>query len=443
MLNHHYLIHKSFICHYIIFIFEQNYYCGRKDVINIKNLKIAVFSCVVAALTSGAAAVNLEASSLPDSIFVTGTREASIASKPYIDLVCTDEAVADTAVSVDSTYPVAALLFGLVPLKTIEVTRTGTEYVELSGQPVGIMLYSDGLVIAGLSPVDTRNGFVNPGEECGLRPGDVINSINGKKACCADDILTAVDNSEGRPLDLSVTRCGKEKKTVQLKPVFSESDGMWHAGLWIKESSSGLGMLTFVTSDSSFGGLGHAICDNETGALVQIYGGDLMSAELTGVTPGSKGLPGELIGSLGQSRLGTVAVNCDSGVYGQYLAPTDDMTVARVAMKQELQEGKAKMLTTLPGDDKPCLYDVMIEQINYDASAPTRNLIIRVTDPRVIERTGGIVQGMSGSPVIQNGAFVAALTHVFVNDPSMGYGIFAENMIRFTNDKENSTTIAA
>lgn len=385
-----------------------------------------------------------EAASLPDSIFVAGTREVSIASKPYIDLVCPGDEAADAAVTVDSSYSVTAMLWGVMPIKTIEVTRVSPEYVELSGQPVGIMLYSDGLVVAGLTSVDTKDGYISPGDRCGLCPGDIIKRIDGRAPISAEDMLRTIEQSTGRTMALDVQHTDGTSETLELNPVFSDAENTWRAGIWIKESSSGLGMLTFVTIDSSaFGGLGHAICDADTGAQVQIYGGDLMTAELTGVVPGSKGIPGELVGALGKRKLGAVAINCESGVYGQFMADTMGMTVARVAMKQELREGPAQMLTTLPGEDSAQLYDVMVEEINYDADAPTRNLIVRVTDPRVIERTGGIVQGMSGSPLIQDGAFVAALTHVFVNDPTMGYGIFAENMLQFVNKAQASGNSAA
>jgi len=396
----------------------------------INNLKKLFISCAAAFLAAGGALVSSEASSLPDSIHVTGTRDVQIASKPYIQLVSPDDQVADASVSVNSSYSVTAMLHGLLPIKTIEVTRIKPEYVELSGQPVGIMLYSDGLVVAGLSPVETENGSVNPGKLCGLQPGDIIKKINGIRPESTQQMLDAVESSGGKAIDLTVIRTDKTVETLKLQPVFSSSDSLWRAGIWIKETSSGLGMLTFVTIDSdTFGGLGHAICDADTGTQIQIYGGDLINAELTGVIPGSKGLPGELIGNLGREKLGTVDVNCELGVFGHYAADSRNMKLTRVAMKQELKEGRAQILTTLPGDTQPQMYDAIIEQINYDPSAPTRNMIIRVDDQRVLDRTGGIVQGMSGSPIIQNGELVGAVTHVLVNDPTKGYAIFAENML--------------
>lgn len=399
---------------------------------------------MVAALASGAAAIGFEASALPDSIFVTGTREVCIESKPYIELRVPEDEAANASVSVDSSYTVTAMLYGMLPIKSIEVTRIRPEYVELSGQPVGILLYSDGLVVAGLSSVETAQGMVNPGEQCGLVPGDVIRAIDGEKPESTQAMLEKVEQSRGKLLIIEVQRSGGEVEELHLQPVYSLSESTWRAGIWIKESSSGLGMLTFVSADGEFfGGLGHAICDGDTGSTVRIQGGDLMNAHLTGVTPGARGMPGELIGTLGDQRLGTVAINCESGVYGNYLAECKETRIARVAMKQELREGPAQILTTLPGSDKPELYDVIIEQINYDADAPTRNLIIRVDDRRVLSVTGGIVQGMSGSPIIQDGAFVAALTHVFVNDPTMGYGIFAENMLEFADNEQRSTEGAA
>ncbi len=381
-------------------------------------------------MAAGGAVLGFESSSLPDSITVTGTRDVCIASKPYIELVPQVDQAADASVSPNSTYTVTASMYGMLPIKTIEVTRIKPEYVELSGQPVGIMLYSDGLVVAGLGSVDTACGSVNPGEQCGLRPGDIIKKINGTRPESTQQMLETVEKSGGRAIQLTVTHSDSTTESLTLQPVFSNTDSAWRAGIWIKETSSGLGMLTFVTLDSdTFGGLGHAICDAETGDCVQMYSGDLMSAELTGVIPGAKGLPGELIGNLGSERLGTVSINSELGVFGHYMADSKGMKLTRVAMKQELREGPAQILTTLPGDSAPDLYQATIEQINYDPSAPTRNMIIRVNDRRVLERTGGIVQGMSGSPIIQNGELVGAVTHVLVHDPSKGYAIFAENML--------------
>ena len=404
-------------------------------------------TCVVTILATGTAAISYESAALPDSINVTGTRQVSIASRPYIQLVAPEDETTDASVTVDSSYTVTAMLHGVLPIKSIEVTRISPEYVELSGRPVGIMLYSDGLMVAGLSPIRTAQGYVNPGEQCGLRPGDVIKSINGEHPQSARQMMDAIESSNGKALTLDVIRSEGDKSlslTLELHPAYSTDDSSWRGGIWIKETSSGLGMLTFITTDNCvFGGLGHAICEADSETVVQVYGGDLMSARLTGVKPGVKGLPGELIGSLGDDKLGTVAINCESGVYGQYLADIPEMTVARVAMKQELREGSAHILTTLPGEDTPELFEAIITQINYDATAPTRNLIIQVTDPELLDSVGGIVQGMSGSPIIQDGAFVAALTHVFVNDPTMGYGIFAENMIKFADLDQVSTEDAA
>ncbi len=413
----------------------------------IKSIKIIIMTCVVTLFATGTAIIGYEASALPDSINVTGARQVSIASRPHINLVAPDEETTNASVTVDSSYTVTAMLHGVLPIKSIEVTRISPEYVELSGQPVGIMLYSDGLVVAGLSPVSTAKGYISPGQQCGLIPGDVIKAINGQRQQSARQMLETIEASCGTPVDLYIQReegSAIRTLTLTLQPVYSNDENAWRGGIWIKETSSGLGMLSFVTTDTfAFGGLGHAICDADTGALVQIYGGDLMSAELTGVKPGSKGLPGELIGSLGSEKLGAVSVNCESGVYGQYLADTHGMITARVAMKQELREGHAQILTTLPGENTPRFFDAVIEQINYDVSAPTRNIIVRVTDQELLDAAGGIVQGMSGSPILQDGAFVAALTHVFVNDPAMGYGIFAENMLKFADINHNSTEGAA
>lgn len=403
-----------------------------------------MFVCVLSVFASGAVAVAAEASNIPDHIYVTGERAPQIASKPYISISVEEGQAAAAARSINCDYCATAELFGILPLKTIKITQSKSEYVELCGTPVGVRLFSDGIVVAGLSDVVTTKGVVNPGKSSSLKVGDIIKEIDGEKAEQVYDMLSAVENSNGEKITLLVQRKSGKKETLTLTPALSLDDGCYRAGIWIKETSSGIGMLTFVTIDHQrFGGLGHAICDSETGGAVAISGGELLGVELAGVVPGAKGSPGELIGTLADEKLGDVTKNCKMGVYGMMLDGVETEKVYRVAMKQELKEGAAQMLTTLPGEDEADYYNVVIEKINYDTSEPTKNLIIKVTDERLLNATGGIVQGMSGSPIIQSGAFVAAVTHVFVNNPAMGYAIFAQNMLECADVGDNSTNSAA
>jgi len=399
----------------------------------IKSIKMIIMTCVVTILAGGAAAISSEAADLPDSISVTGSRQVSIASKPYIELVAPDDEATGAAVTVDSSYTVTAMLHGVLPIKSIEVTRISQEYVELSGRPVGIMLYSDGLVVAGLSPVSTDSGMVNPGQLCGLQPGDVIRTINGDHMQTAEQMLHTIESSNGQALQLEILRSDGDStasSSLTLQPVYSSDDNSWRGGIWIKETSSGLGMLTFVTTDtSSFGGLGHAICDVDTGEMMPLSSGEAVDVTITGVNRGSSGFPGELKGSFSSNKvIGELNKNDKTGIYGSCITSPAQHKPVPIATRTELHPGEAQIYCTVSGST-PQSYDVMIEKVSLTDSGSTKNMVIRITDPDLLQVTGGIVQGMSGSPIIQDGKLVGAVTHVFVNDPTRGYGIFIENML--------------
>ena len=208
------------------------------------------------------------------------------------------------------------------------------------------------------------------------------------------------------------------------------SDGNFRAGVWVRDSSAGVGTLTFVDNTTGmFGGLGHSISDTDTGESIVLRSGEIVPVEIIGYEPGQVGDPGQLKGRFAsQIAVGTVLGNDATGVYGtvRTLLGGQDMTVAQ---SQEVEEGPAQILTTIEGTE-PQLYEVEIEQVTLSRQDPNRNLVLRVTDPDLLATTGGIVQGMSGSPIIQNGRLVGAVTHVLVNDPTRGYGIFAENMLK-------------
>ncbi|MEG1744565.1 MAG: SpoIVB peptidase S55 domain-containing protein, partial [Ruthenibacterium sp.] len=203
----------------------------------------------------------------------------------------------------------------------------------------------------------------------------------------------------------------------------------WRTGMWVRDSSAGIGTLTFVDPATSiFAGLGHSIHDIDTGATISLLKGEIVDVEITGATVGSAGSPGELKGRfISNVPTGTIAVNGETGVYGHATAYFKGMET-EVALAQEIETGEAQIYTTVNGQT-PQLYSVMVEKIALTSENPNRNMVVRVTDPRLLTATGGIVQGMSGSPILQNGRFVGAVTHVLVNDPARGYGIFAENML--------------
>lgn len=252
----------------------------------------------------------------------------------------------------------------------------------------------------------------------------IILEINGSPVSRNNDISSAVESSGGDEVELLIERAGK-KQTVKLLPARSKVDSKFKAGLWVRDSSAGIGTVTFYDRKNGiFAGLGHAVCDVDTGEELPISGGDAVNAAVKGCYKGKDGSPGELCGVFAPGEIGELYENCGIGVYGAFseLPKTGEMPVA---IADEVKTGKAQIISTVDADG-PQYYDIEITKI-YTKSGQ-RNMIIEVRDKRLIEKTGGIVQGMSGSPIVQNGMLVGAVTHVFINDPLKGYAIFAQTM---------------
>lgn len=320
------------------------------------------------------------------------------------------------------------MLYRVIPLKTVRLTVMDDPSVVLCGTPFGIRMFTNGVVVVGISEIKTAEGAVCPARDAGIQEGDIILSVDGKAAGSNPEVEKAVENCGGSALRLSVSR-GGEKLSVSVQPARAEADGQYKMGLWVRDSTAGIGTMTFYDPVSGcFGGLGHGICDADTGRLMPLLSGDIVPVAISGVTKGEKGSPGELRGYFSDSSsMGTLCENVSAGVYGALASPPEGTHVP-VAMKQEVEVGPARILTTV-GGEAPKFYDVQLEQVDYRDGVPCKNLVLRVTDRQLLAETGGIVQGMSGSPILQNDKLVGAVTHVFVNDPTRGYGIFAENML--------------
>ncbi len=315
---------------------------------------------------------------------------------------------------------------GIFPIKEVSVSVVESTVVTIGGTPFGIKLYTDGVLIVSLSDVITEEGKCCPSKECGLKTGDRILSVNGKEVFTNKEVAALVENSGGKPIKMEISRNGITS-TVILQPSFSKDEQKYKAGLWVRDSSAGIGTLTFYDPKSGvLGGLGHPICDVDTGEIIAISGGEIVPARIYSVAKSTPGSPGELRGGFERGRLAKLNSNNVAGVYGQA-----DMTIIGdtypVALKQEIKEGEAKVYTTVEGT-KAKWYTIRIRSVNYKDNSITRNMVIEITDPQLLEITGGIVQGMSGSPIVQNGKLVGAVTHVLVDDPTKGYAIFAENM---------------
>lgn len=303
------------------------------------------------------------------------------------------------------------------------------EKVYLGGYPIGLKLYADGVIIVGTEPVDTKNGLVDTAKEAGLQIGDIIVQVNGENVARTTEISDYMEKSQGEKVVFTVKR-GEKTFEAAFKGAFSESEKKFKAGIWVRDSSAGIGTVSFCTVDGCYASLGHAVCDIDTKMTLPISTGECTGVNLTGLRKGSDGAAGELCGYLKSENIGTVEINGSMGVYGEFNKIPDSSGLVEVASAEEVREGEAQLLTTLD-DSGVKAYSIRIEKIDkYDKE--NKHLIIKVTDNNLIEKTGGIIQGMSGSPIIQNGKLIGAVTHVFLNDSAGGYGILAETMLGVT-----------
>ena len=325
------------------------------------------------------------------------------------------------------SYQTTLTLGGWLPIKTIRAVVTERPRVTVCGTPFGVKMFSEGALIVGFSEIGQAGGGTsNPAKEAGLRLGDRVICIGQTRTESNEAVKEALDAAEGQSVEVVYIRSGEQKLTT-LTPVWDGAAGQWRAGMWVRDSSAGVGTLTFADEELGvFAGLGHPISDSDTGESVALRSGEIVACSIVGYTSGTIGSPGELKGKfLGTHALGSIGINGPNGVYGTLRTALPGET-RELAFAQEVVPGEAEIWATTEGET-PRAYKVRIEKVN-DAD-PRRNMILRVTDPALLAKTGGIVQGMSGSPILQNGRLVGAVTHVLVNDPTRGYGIFAQTML--------------
>lgn len=327
---------------------------------------------------------------------------------------------------------VLALLFALaLPVGAANDERA-RQYVYVGGVPFGVRYVTDGILVVGFCDVMTANGAKNPAKEAGVRPGDCILAVNGKKPEGARGLLEMINEGRGATLTLTLRREQNELQ-LTLLPVLCQADGHARAGLWVRDSGAGLGTITYIEENNRFAGLGHGICDGECGALVPLGRGSVMGVEIGSVARGMAGAPGELKGHFTSGKLGTLTKNTTCGVYGVLSdLPAGVGERLPVGHREELHSGAAACICTLD-DNQPHTYSIEISDI-HTAARDNKCFTVTVTDRELLQRTGGIVQGMSGSPIIQDGKLVGAITHVLIGDPTTGYGIFIENMLAQMGD---------
>lgn len=368
------------------------------------------------------------AEKIPDSFYVEKGENLDIASYPAVSVSSSGTAQAEL-LTYPSSQEVSLKLFGIIPIKSVEICRTEAPVLTAGGTPFGIKLLMDGVMVIKLSESDC------PAKESGIKTGDIIRLINNIPVSSNSEIQKIISESGGQKLKISVNRSGKEFITY-LTPVWNPEKRCYIGGMWVRDSTAGIGTMTFINkSTGMFAGLGHPVCDSDTGEIVPVSSGKAVPVQITGTVKGRNGVPGELDGCFvsGES-IGELEVNNRCGIFGRISSQAAESYQGqeyKMGFKQDTETGKAYILCTTEGNT-PESYEIEIESIDYSGENSTRNMIIRVTDERLIEKTGGIVQGMSGSPIIQNDKIIGAVTHVFISDPTRGYGIFAENMSEYT-----------
>jgi len=305
-------------------------------------------------------------------------------------------------------------LLGVIPLKTVNLVSYKEIKLYPGGMPFGVKFFTEGVMVIGFCDLDTERGKVNPAYDAGIRQKDIITHINGVELSSALELTEAVEGSGGKPLTLRCKR-GEESFEATVTPIFSESEGIYKTGIWVKDSGAGIGTVSFIVPESNyFTGLGHGICDADTGELLPIERGTVVDVTISGINKGVSGTPGEIKGFFNAGKTGTLLGNDECGVYGIFSeCPKTVCEPLPLALRNEITEGEAFIYCTLDtgGIGK---YSVEIQNINRNATGG-KCFIVKVTDKALLDKTGGIVQGMSGSPIIQNGKLVGAVTHVCVN----------------------------
>ena len=372
---------------------------------------------------------------VPDEIHIdknSGLDLSQISNLPFVSFGDTVTA------SGEGSYQLPCRLFGKITFKNIKVKPTEADTILVSGSTVGIYMETDGVLVIDTGEILSENGQMQDPAKNILKPGDYIVALNEQKISCKQDLINDLETIDGKPVTVSVRR-NNSTIPVSLTPA-QDASGKYKLGIWVRDDTQGIGTLTYVTKDGNFGALGHGISDIDTGNLLSIKGGNLYCAQILGVQKGEKGSPGELSGLIryrNDNVIGQIRANTMNGIYGTImdfadnLSSNSDQSISfrqmKIGYKQEVQTGPASVLCNVGDAVKE--YDAEITRIDMNHEDTNKSFVIHITDQRLLNTTGGIVQGMSGSPILQNGKVIGAVTHVFVQDAASGDGIFIENML--------------
>ena len=326
------------------------------------------------------------------------------------------------------TKTVSISLFNFIDVKDIEINTIPKTIVVPLGNTIGLKLYSSGVLVIGMTEIEGRK----PYEHSGIEEGDLIVEIDNKQISTAEELVECVNSSNGQTLEITYVRDGNEYNT-NIEPI-ETSNNEYKLGLWVRDGAAGVGTITYYEpSTNSFAALGHGIVDSDTDKLISIASGELVTTKVSSIVKGKENEPGEIRGTIkNQETIGEISSNTEFGIYGKLnnISLLDsNQTRYEVASRDEIKVGQAKVISTLE-DGIRKEYDIEIEKIYRNNNSDNKSMLIKVVDEELLNLTGGIIQGMSGAPIVQNGKFIGAVTHVLVSDPTTGYAIFGDLMIK-------------
>lgn len=383
-------------------------------------------------------------SKIPDKFYIVEGDDFKLANLSFIvkDDILDYSKTSFANSSIGSTQTVDLKLFGLIPVTQTKVSVISEQEVTPGGNAFGIKLFTQGVLVIDINDVETDKGLVCPAKIAGIQSGDIILSINNTPVSTNEQISYIIKNCNGEGLNIEYQRNFITSNTF-LQPVLSALDDTFKSGIWVRDSSAGIGTITYYNKATGvFGGLGHGICDADTGDIMPLSSGEVCDVKINGYKKGVVGLAGELQGTFTSlNATGNIFINNECGVFGVLEDNPNDFDSVNIRLKQDIQLGEAYILSSI-SDGQPQVYSINIDKIDLNSSSLTKNITLTITDEDLLSTTGGIVQGMSGSPILQDGEIVGAVTHVFVNNPAKGYGIFIENMLDVAQDVVETRTVA-
>ncbi len=383
-------------------------------------------------------AANLLYDSIPDEIYaVYGEDEhvefpvpVTVEKKESSIPVFRDHTQAKQTSYIGQDYLLTCKFLNLIPVKEVSVHVVAKDYVMPSGKPIGIYTKTSGILIIGTGKVTASDGLnYEPADQI-VQGGDYILTVNGTEVSEKEELVDLVNASGGNPVVLGILR-DNETIEVKIEPI-PLKDGTYKLGIWVRDDMAGVGTMTYIRQNLEFGALGHPVSDGDTGSMIRLAEGAVYDTDIVGIVKGKDGTPGELTGVINYKEeycLGTIRENTKTGIYGTLNRIPGEMEDAyvEVGMKQEIHTGEAYICSALDGDLRQ--YRIEIDEIDFNHQEENKGILFHVTDEKLLNETGGIVQGMSGSPILQDGKIIGAVTHVFISDATKGYGVFIEKMM--------------